>query len=246
MKKQGIGAFIKEMTIIFLVVMGVRFTFYGLSRIPSESMVPTANIGDFITVANYPYGFSPLSIPYAPSSWATRWLAQEPERGDVIVIRVPQDQDRDYIKRLIGLPGDRIQMIDGILHINGKKVLIAAGDEYSFYNQRGKKVTGRIFYETLPNGIRHQILKVNTDWSAGPADNTQEFVVPEDHYFLMGDNRDQSQDSRFSNIGFIHKKNLIGRADLIWFSTNARSLFDITNWLSFDLLKERLMKRISP
>jgi len=137
-------------------------------------------------------------------------------------------------------------MIDGILHINGQKVLMEAGDEYSFYNQRGKKVIGRIFYETLPNGVRHKILKVNTNWSAGFADNTQEFVVPEDHYFLMGDNRDQSQDSRFSNIGFIHKKNLIGRADLIWFSTNARSLFDLTNWISLDLLKERLMKRISP
>lgn len=246
MKKQSIGAFIKEMTIIFLVVMGVRFTFYGLSRIPSESMVPTANIGDFIAVANFPYGFSPLSIPYTPSSWATRWLAQEPECGDVIVIRVPQDQDRDYIKRLIGLPGDRIQMIDGVLHINGQKMQMEAGDEYSFYNQRGKKVKGRIYFETLPNGVRHKILKVNTDWTSGPADNTQEFVVPEDHYFLMGDNRDQSQDSRFSNIGFIHKKNLIGRADLIWFSTNARSLFDVTRWISFDLLKERLMKRISP
>ena len=246
MKKQSISAFIKELAIIFLVVMGIRFTFYGLSRIPSESMVPTANIGDFIAVANFPYGFSPLSIPYTPSSWATRWLAQEPERGDVIVVRVPQDQDRDYIKRLIGLPGDRIQMIEGVLHINGKKVLMEAGDEYSFYNQRGKKVKGRIYFETLPNGVRHKILKVNTGWSAGFADNTQEFVVPEDHYFLMGDNRDQSMDSRFSNIGTIHKENLIGRADLIWFSTNARSLFDLTNWISLDLLKERLMKRISP
>ncbi len=246
MKKQSIGAFIKEMTIIFLVVMGVRFTFYGLSRIPSESMVPTANIGDFIAVANFPYGFTPLSIPYTPSSWATRWLAQEPERGDVIVIRMPQDQDRDYIKRLIGLPGDRIQMIEGVLHINGNKVLMEASDEYSFYNQRGKKVKGRIYFETLPNGVRHKILKVATNWSAGPADNTPEFVVPEDSYFLMGDNRDQSMDSRFSNIGTIHKKNLIGRADLIWFSTNARSLFDLTNWFSIDLLKERLMKRISP
>lgn len=245
MKKQSIGSFIKEMTIIFLVVMGVRLTFYGLSRIPSESMVPTANIGDFIAVANYPYGFTPLAIPYTPSSWAHRFLPQEPERGDVIVIRVPHDQDRDYIKRLIGLPGDRIQMIEGILHINGKKVILEKGEPYSFYNQRGKKTHGTVWYETLPNGVRHKILKI-MEFGTAQADNTQEFIVPEDHYFLMGDNRDQSQDSRFDNVGFLHKKNLIGRADLIWFSTNARSLFDILNWFSIPLLRERLLKRISP
>jgi signal peptidase I len=245
MKKQGIFAFIKEMLVIFLVVMGIRFTFYGLSRIPSESMVPTANIGDFIAVANFPYGFSPLSIPYTPSAWAIRWLAKEPERGDVIVIRVPHDQNRDYIKRLIGLPGDRIQMKQGILHINGKAVLLEEGEVYTYYDQKGKVDRGRILYETLPNGVRHKILKV-VEWGSLPADNTVEYVVPEDHYFLMGDNRDHSMDSRFSNIGFIHKKNLIGRADLIWFSTNARSLFDITHWFSWSLLQERLMKRISP
>lgn len=245
MKKQGIGSFVKEMFVIFLVVMGIRFTFYGLSRIPSESMVPTANIGDFIAVANFPYGFSPLSIPYTPSAWATRWLAKEPERGDVIVIRVPHDQNRDYIKRLIGLPGDRIQMKQGILHINSKAVLIEEGELYEYYDQKGKLDRGRIFYETLPNGIKHKILKV-VEWGSAPADNTTEYIVPEDHYFLMGDNRDRSMDSRFSNIGFIHKKNLIGRADLIWFSTNARSLFDITHWFSWALLQERLMKRISP
>lgn len=244
MKKQGIGSFIKELAVIFLVVMGIRFTFYGLSRIPSESMVPTANIGDFIAVANYPYGFTALSIPYTPSAWAKRMLDQEPKRGDVIVVRVPQDQDRDYIKRLIGFPGDRIQMIDGVLHINGKKTMIEMGEPYMYYDQKGRPQTGRIFYETLPGGVRHQILKTY-EWGQAPFDNTKEFVVEEDHYFVMGDNRDHSADSR-SHIGTIHKKYLIGRADLVWFSTNARSLFDITNWFSWSLLKERLMKRISP
>lgn len=245
MKKQSFGSFVKELGLIFLVIMGIRFTFYGLSRIPSESMVPTANIGDFITVANFPYGFTPLSIPYVPSSWAVRWLAKEPERGDVIVIRVPHDQGRDYIKRLIGLPGDRIQMKAGILHINGAPVQMEKGEKYTLYNQKGKPIQGDIYYETLPNGVRHEILKVE-GVGYGYMDNTQEFEVPEDHYFLMGDNRDMSQDSRYPQIGFIHKKNLIGRADLVWFSTNARSLFDIPNWISFSLLKERLMKRISP
>lgn len=245
MKKQSFGSFIKELVVILLVVMGIRFTFYGLSRIPSESMVPTANIGDFIAVANFPYGFSPLSIPYTPSSWAARWFSKEPKRGDVIVIRVPHDQHRDYIKRLIGLPGDTIQMIEGILHINDTPVKLEEGEPYTYLDQKSMPDTGRIFYETLPNGVRHKILKV-FPWGQAYADNTKPFKVPEDHYFLMGDNRDRSQDSRFSSIGFVHKKNLIGRADLIWFSTNARSLFDLPNWISFTLLKERLMKKISP
>lgn len=245
MKNKGIGSFIKEVLVILLIVMGVRFTFYGLSRIPSESMVPTANIGDFIVVANYPYGFTPLSIPYTPSAWAIRWFAQEPKRGDVIVIRVPHDQHRDYIKRLIGLPGDKVQMIDGFLHINGKKLLVEEGKPYTFLDQKGKPVVGKTFFETLPNGVKHTILKF-IQWGNAPKDNTQEFIVPKEHYFLMGDNRDFSQDSRFSSIGFVHKSNLIGRADWIWFSTNARSLFDITNWLSWPLLKERFLKRISP
>lgn len=245
MKEKGIGNFIKELLVILLVVMGVRFTFYGLSRIPSESMVPTTNIGDFILVANFPYGFTPLSIPYTPSSWAVRWFAQEPKQGDVIVIRVPQDQHRDYIKRLIGLPGDKIQMITGRLHINGKPVMLEEGDPYTFINQQGRSIPCRIFFETLPNGVKHKTLKF-LPWGNAPLDNTQEFTVPEDHYFLMGDNRDFSQDSRDPRLGFVHKSNLIGRADRIWFSTNARSLFDITNWLSWSLLKERFLKRISP
>lgn len=185
------GGAILFVLLIFIVWLFSTYTFY---RIPSEPMVPTAHIGDYIAV--------------------NRWM-KEPNRGDVIVIRVPQDQDRLYLKRLIGLPGDRIQMIDGILHINGKKVLMEAGEEYFYYNQKGQKVTGRIFFETLPNGASYRILKLYADWSAGPADNTQEFVVPEDHYFLMGDNRDQSMDSRFANVGFIHKKNLVGCVGLI-------------------------------
>ncbi len=245
MKKQNLASFIKELAIILLVVMGVRFTFYGLSRIPSESMVPTANIGDFIAVANFPYGFSPLSVPYTPSSWAARWFSKEPNRGDVIVIRIPHDEHRDYIKRLIGLPGDRIQVRKGIVFINDKPVRLEEGELYTYLDQKGRPDTGRIFYETLPNGARHKILKV-FNWGIPKADNTKEFLVPKDHYFLMGDNRDRSQDSRFPSIGFIHKKNLTGRADLIWFSTNARSLFDITNYFSFSLLKERFMKKISP
>ena len=201
------------------------FSTYVFYRVPSESMAPTALIGDFIAV--------------------NRW-AKEPKRTDVIVIRAPHDQDPDYLKRLFGLPGDRIKMIDGILHINGESVKLEKTETYSYYDQKRNPRQGINFYETLLNGTRYQILKVNADWRSGPANNAKEFLVPDEHYFLMGDNRDQSLDSRFDVIGAIHKNNLVGRADLVWFSTNVRSLFDITHWFSSDVLKDRFMKCISP
>ncbi len=237
--------FIKEISIIVMVLLGIRFVFYGHSRIPSESMVPTANIGDFIFVANFAYGFTPLSIPYLPSSFAIRWFEKEPQRGDVVIMKIAQDGDKDYIKRLIGLPGDRIQMKAGILYINGNACPLEEGEVYSFIDQKGDKQTGKVMLETLPNGIVHKILKMD-QMGIAFLDNTQEVLVPADHYFLMGDNRDRSGDSRWPQLGSIHKKYLIGRADLIFFSTNARSLLDVLNYVSWPLLSERLMKRISP
>jgi signal peptidase I len=237
--------FIKEIVVIVAVLLTFRFFFFGHSRIPSESMVPTANIGDFIFTSNFAYGYTPLSIPYLPSSLAIRWFEKEPNRGDVVVMKIPQDQDKDYIKRLIGLPGDRIQMKEGVLYINGLACPLKEGEPYSFFDQKGEKQTGKIMFETLPNGVVHKILKMDP-MGAAFLDHTQEFVVPADHYFLMGDNRDRSGDSRWAQVGSIHKKYLIGRADLIFFSTNARSLFDVLNYISLPLLWERVMKRISP
>lgn len=245
MSGEKIKNLLKEVGVVLLVVFSIRFFFYGASRIPSESMVPTANIGDFILVSDIAYGFTPLSVQFLPSSCAIRWFEKEPVRGDVVVMRIPHDNDKDYIKRLIGLPGDRIQMKQGVLYINGDPCPVKQGDPYTYIDQKGLKETGRIMYETLPNGVVHKMLKVE-QYGKAMLDNTQEVEVPADHYFLMGDNRDRSGDSRVSQVGFIHKKYLIGRADLIWFSTNARSLIDVFNFFSWSLLSERLMKKISP
>jgi signal peptidase I len=244
MSFDNIKNFVKELVVVLLVVLSIRFVFYGPSRIPSESMVPTANIGDFILVADYAYGFTPLAIPYTPSSWAKRWSPKDPIRGDVVVMRVPQDDNKDYIKRLIGLPGDRIQMKNGVLYINGTECKVESGEVYTYYDQKGLPESGRIMYQTLPNGVRHKTLRIEPFGSAF-LDNTPEILVPEDHYFLMGDNTNRSGDSR-TRLGCIHKQYLIGRADLIWFSTNARALLDVFNFISLPLLQERFLKRISP
>lgn len=237
--KKSLSIHIKEFIVIALVVVGVRMSFYGMSRIPSGSLEPTALIGDFIAVANYPYGFTTLSFPYMPSALTKRIFEKDPTPGDIIVVRMVQDNDRDYVKRLIGMPGDRIQMKNGVLHINGNAVKLEEGDVYTFNDTNGKSERGMIFYETLPNGVRHKILKLDA-FGHGYADNTEEFVVPAEHMFLMGDNRDRSLDSRFKQISFVHKKYLIGRADLVWFSTPASSLWDVLNWFSYSRLRDRL------
>lgn len=241
--KKSFTTHIKEFVLIAAVVIGIRMTFYGLSIIPSGSLEPTALTGDFIGVANYPYGFSTLSFPYMPSSLAKRIMAKEPTRGDIIVVRMVQDNDRDYIKRLIGLPGDRIQMKNGVLHINGEAVKLEDGDLFIFNDRNGRSERGTIFYETLPNGVRHKILKIDP-FGYGAGDNTDEIVVPKGKMFLMGDNRDRSLDSRFSQIGFVDERYLIGRGEFVWFSTPAKSIFDIFNWFSWSRLKERVFTLI--
>lgn len=241
--KKSFSTHVKEFVLIAVVVIGIRMTFYGLSIIPSGSLEPTALTGDFIGVANYPYGFSTLSFPYMPSALAKRIMVKEPARGDIIVVRMVQDHDRDYVKRLIGLPGDRIQMKNGVLHINGEAVKLEDGDLFIFNDRNGRSERGTIFYETLPNGVRHKILKIDP-FGYGPGDNTDEIIVPKGKMFLMGDNRDRSLDSRFAQIGFVDEKYLIGRADFVWFSTPAKGVFDIFNWFSWSRLKDRMFSLI--
>lgn len=187
--------------------------------IPSPSMVPTLLVGDYLFVNKFAYGYSKYSIPFSPELFQGRLWGSQPERGDVIVFRPPHRDFEDWVKRVIGLPGDRIRVIEGIVTINDKPVVLENLGPYEWYDQFNQFFRDTLFTETLPNGVKHYILK-GKKFGEGLADNTKEFIVPEGHLFVMGDNRDQSHDSRFSDVGFIPQVNLVGRAEIIFFSTD--------------------------
>ncbi|MCB8836048.1 signal peptidase I [Aurantimonas sp. VKM B-3413] len=209
-EKGGLGETVKVVVQALLLALVIRTFLFQPFSIPSGSMMPTLLVGDYLFVSKWSYGFSKYSFPFSPEIFDGRILASQPTRGDIVVFRKPHEEDVDYIKRLIGLPGDHIQVRNDILYINGKAVpREPAGD---FIAEDGTRVPE--FRETLPNGVSYLTLNLS-DNSAG--DNTREFVVPEGHYFMMGDNRDNSLDSRF-DVGYVPFENLVGKAQVIFFS----------------------------
>ncbi|MBL6931860.1 MAG: signal peptidase I [Rhodospirillales bacterium] len=214
---------IKEtiITVVYagLIALGIRSFAYEPFSIPSGSMIPTLLVGDYLFVSKLSYGYSSFSLPLGLPLIPDRILFTEPERGDVAVFRLPTNTDKDYIKRLVGLPGDKIQVVKGILHINGKAVKREKVDDYLIDNGFGSVRRVTRYLETLPNGRKHFINEEQGD--DGPSDNTPIYSVPEGHYFAMGDNRDNSSDSRFMDrVGYIPRKNLIGRAEVKFFSVD--------------------------
>lgn len=216
-----------------LIAVVIRAFFFQPFNIPSGSMIPTLLVGDYLFVSKFAYGYSRHSLPWSPNLFEGRVMSGPPERGDVIVFKLPSDGRTDYIKRLIGLPGDRIQMKNGVLHING--VAVDRKRVESRYCQDGTN-SGQYRYncylETLPNGRSYYTRDVRTsEW-----DDTVEYVVPKRHYFMMGDNRDNSTDSRvppFRNgVGFVPFENLVGRADMLFFSTDGSArLWEVWRWI---------------
>lgn len=202
-----------------ILALIVRTFLFQPFNIPSGSMKSTLLIGDYLFVSKFSYGYSRYSIPFGYNLFSGRVWAEEPKRGDVIVFKLPRDNSTDYIKRLIGLPGDRIQMIDGVLHINGEAIKKEYVDTFFDAGPQGYNRAVERYRETLPNGVVYEVLDATT---SGQLDNTQEFTVPPGHYFMMGDNRDNSTDSRVSiselGVGFVPAENLIGRAEIIFFS----------------------------
>ncbi len=217
--KSGDSGLVETVKVILqalVLALLVRTFLFQPFNIPSGSMKSTLLVGDYLFVSKFSYGYSKYSFPYALAPFSGRVLGSEPKRGDVVVFKLPRDNETDYIKRLIGLPGDRIQVVRGLLHINGAPVGLEPITPFVEAGRYGGKTTLQAFKETLPGGVSHTILKA-TD--LGYANNTPEFVVPAGHYFMMGDNRDNSQDSRFLDaVGYVPAENLIGKAQMVFFS----------------------------
>jgi signal peptidase I len=229
--KQGsIWETIKVIIEALVIALVFRTFAYHPFNIPSGSMEPTLLIGDYLFVSKFSYGYSRYSFPIDLSFIHGRiWEGKGPQRGDVAVFRPPGEPNTDYIKRVIGLPGDRIQVQDGVLYINGTAVPRVAAGTWEGEGLFGATQAIPEYRETLPNGVSYVTLDMIPD---GPGDNTKVFEVPADHYFMMGDNRDNSQDSRFLDgpVGFVPAENLIGKADIIFFSVNGAPAWEFWKW----------------
>ena len=231
-------------TIFYALVIAVLIRSLLLQPfyIPSSSMEPSLLVGDRLFVTKLSYGYSKHSFPFSLGPIKNRIFFSEPERGDVIVFKTPADNRTDYVKRLIGLPGDRLQFIDGNLYLNDTEIL-KTKINYDSKIYCGKSLVKNIvFKEKLLNGKEY----LTTYYINGTYQNSDEYLVPKNHYFFLGDNRDCSKDSRFlSSVGFVHKDNLVGKAQFIFFSTNTRegSIFEIWKWKNI-LRINRFFKKI--
>jgi len=244
-EKSAIVETIKTVVYALLIAGVFRTVFYQPFWIPSGSMKETLLIGDFLFVNKMAYGYSRHSCPWSLCPFPGRILGSEPERGDVVVFKHPVTGD-DFIKRLIGLPGDRVQMRDGALVLNGEPLPQRdAGTFEELYERQGPAGgfprcqnsvrPGDICIkerriETLPGGREYTVLDIDANF----AENTPAYTVPAGHYFFVGDNRDNSQDSRFpqtvGGVGFVPYENLVGRADRIVFSAAGRSMLAVWSW----------------
>ena len=239
-KPSGFRETVTTVIYAILIALAVRTVAYEPFNIPSGSMIPTLLVGDYLFVSKFSYGYSRYSLPFSLPLIPERILFTPPDRGDVMVFKLPTDNKTDYIKRIVGLPGDTVQLKDGVLNINGKPVQRERVDDFVNQDSLGNFVRVPRYLETLPNGRKHYILEVTEN---SIFDNTPVYKVPEGHYFAMGDNRDRSRDSRFlDSVGYIPADNLIGRAEFLFFSVDG-NVWEIWKWLK-TLRFDRFFKSI--
>lgn len=240
-EKGGIFEFIFVLIQALFLAALIRTLFFQPFSIPSGSMRPTLLVGDYLFVSKYAYGYSRFSMPFSPPLFSGRIWASQPQRGDVVVFRLPSNPDIDYIKRVVGLPGDRIQVRQGVLYINDEAVSRNFMGKIDNSDITEVNYPVNVYRETMSNGVSYDTL----DLAFIPqVDDTKVFEVPQGHYFMMGDNRDNSDDSRL-DVGYVPEENLIGRASLIFFSiSNGSSAWQIWRW-PFDVRWNRLFSFIN-
>ena len=246
----------KTIVSVLLIVFGIRSFVFEPFNIPSGSMIPTLLVGDYLFVSKYAYGFSRYSFPLGLDVFNGRILAVNgtaPARGDVVVFKWPQDNSTDYIKRVIGLPGDRIQVKAGQLFVNGTAVPRARLGIQTDTDERGLNMQVQVFNETLPASAgaaaRTHLMQTYSSSDGSMVNNTPEFVVPPNDFFAMGDNRDNSADSRIplssGGVGYVPIENLVGRAEFIFFSVDATApIWQVWNW-PFEIRWSRLLHGIN-
>ncbi|KRF68532.1 S26 family signal peptidase [Candidatus Liberibacter asiaticus] len=223
---------------LFFAIL-IRTFLFQPSVIPSGSMIPTLLVGDYIIVNKFSYGYSKYSFPFSYNLFNGRIFNNQPRRGDVVVFRYPKDPSIDYVKRVIGLPGDRISLEKGIIYINGAPVVRHMEGYFSYHYKEDWSSNVPIFQEKLSNGVLYNVL--SQDFLA-PSSNISEFLVPKGHYFMMGDNRDKSKDSRWVEVGFVPEENLVGRASFVLFSIGGDTPFSKV-WLWIPNMRwDRLFK----
>jgi len=242
LNKETIIENIKTLFYALVIAIIIRSIIIQPFYIPSSSMEPTLLVGDRLFVTKYSYGYSKHSFPFSPPIFNGRFISKNPERGDVVVFKTPADNRTDYIKRLIGLPGDRIQFINSNLYLNNNEVFKSriSKDDTIFCGD--KKIDVFSFEEKLPNNrVYKTVYLKNFSYQ-----NSDIFEVPQDYYFFLGDNRDCSKDSRFlSSVGYVHKDNLVGKAQFIFFSSDKSKGNMFTFWKWKDSIRfDRFFKKI--
>ena len=234
---------IKTLFYALIIALIIRSFFIQPFYIPSSSMEPNLLVGDRLFVTKYSYGYSKHSFPFSPPIFKGRLMFNNPNRGDVVVFKTPADNRTDYIKRLIGLPGDEIQFIDTNLYINKVEVLKSLSSKNDKIFCGKKKIDVFTFEETLPNKKKHNTVYLKNFTFK----NSDKFIVPKDHYFFLGDNRDCSKDSRFlTSVGYVHKDNLVGKAQFIFFSSDKSvgNFFSFWKW-NKSIRFDRFFKKIN-